>query len=280
MYWIPPNYDSNTPAPLILSFHGAGRSPDWQADVDRLTDPVFNTDHILVYPASTTSNGTWQGAPGVPARVDDIGYVLQVLDAVQAALCVDAGRVYATGKSQGGMLTNLLACSAHASARIAAFAPVSGSYYIPPPFTPTNPFVCDPATVPIPSCAPARHHVPILAFHGGNDTTIAFAGGPRNGECLPAVRHWIEAWAARDGLRTDVKPVKRILTSAASVYEYGGDGGKSEKGLVSFVYDGDHVNHDWPATVPNLDNIENGDGPASFNASRLIMEFFSRHTLS
>ncbi|KAI0006716.1 Alpha/Beta hydrolase protein [Xylariaceae sp. FL0662B] len=294
MYWVPPGYEAGRPTPLVLSFHGAGRTPDLQADLDLLTDPFFNPGYVVVYPSAAAAGGYWQGAPGA-GEVDDVGYVMEVLDAVQEALCVDTARIYATGKSQGGMMTNTLACDPGASRRIAAFAPVSGSYYV---ATENGTGTCDPATVALP-CAPGRAAVPLLAFHGGRDGTIAIGGGPRKGACLPDVRYWVRAWAARDGLG-DGTPPGRQLTAEARIYEFGGgpgDGGHGEgdwyegrdgdggregngrRGLVTFVYDGDRVDHDWPATVPNSDNIVHGSGPASFNASRLIMEFFARYTL-
>lgn len=31
----------------------------------------------------------------------------------------------------------------------------------------------------------------MLEFHGGDDTTISYAGGERKGECLPSITHWI-----------------------------------------------------------------------------------------
>ncbi|KAH9907743.1 Alpha/Beta hydrolase protein [Xylariomycetidae sp. FL2044] len=274
MYWLPASYDADSPTPLILSFHGASRFPDWQADLDRLTDPFFNTDHILVYPASTGSgeNRTWEGAPGNNA--DDVADVMEILDRVEASLCVDTSRIYAAGKSQGGMMTNNLACDPQASRRIAAFAPVSGSYYVESSNSSDSNSSCDPETVAI-SCNPGRANVPVLAFHGGNDTTIPYLGGARKGACLPSIQHFVTAWATRDGLAPE--PVEKLsLTSQAEEDVYGTG---SAEGLVRFVYDGDHVNHDWPATIDNTDNLDHGSGPASFNASSMIMEFFSKYTL-
>lgn len=46
---LPRDYSENNAAPLIFSYHGAGGSVDQQADLDRLADTEFNTDHIVVY---------------------------------------------------------------------------------------------------------------------------------------------------------------------------------------------------------------------------------------
>jgi poly(3-hydroxybutyrate) depolymerase len=279
LYWAPPSYDPHKATPLIFSFHGATKTPDLQADLDLLTTPFFNRDHIVVYPSSGTygvnSTRYWQGAPQVPADVDDVAYVLEILDAIESRFCVDVDRVYATGKSQGGMMTNNLACDARSSARIAAFAPVSGSYYVNVTSTGRG---CDPLTLRFDNCRPARERVPLFVFHGGDDNTISYFGGPRSGDCLPFIPHFAAAWAARDGLREEPAHVGPLRGAGdnAMVYTYGFG---EREGLVELVYDGDHVDHQWPATVPNADSIEHGSRPATFNASSMIIEFFGRHTL-
>lgn len=47
---IPFEYSSDTPTPLILSFHGAGQSPSIQLDADQLTNPNVNPQYIVIYP--------------------------------------------------------------------------------------------------------------------------------------------------------------------------------------------------------------------------------------
>jgi poly(3-hydroxybutyrate) depolymerase len=208
----------------------------------------------------------WQGAPGV--TVDDKAFTTSILDSLEETYCIDKNRVFATGKSQGGGFVGVLACDATLSVRIKAFASVSGAFYQPAAADGT----CDPATVDI-VCSPGRTDVPILEFHGGADDTIAYAGGLRKGACLPSIRHWVRAWAKRDGLGT--KNVSSPLTDEATIYKFGTG---SSLGLVTHVYDGDKIGHSWPATISNEDNDADGhnDGPASFNASSMIIEFFGK----
>ena len=49
--------------------------------------------------------GVWPGR-----QVDDLGFLDQVLDEVQADYAVDADRIYMMGHSNGGMLTHQYAC--------------------------------------------------------------------------------------------------------------------------------------------------------------------------
>lgn len=277
MYFLPAKYDQSKQTPLILSFHGASRTADWQADLDRLTDPYFNKDHIVVYPQAlqygpTESYIYWQGSPN--ATANDVDYVGKVLDHVEDELCIDTSRIYATGKSQGGGFVGVLACNAGASQRIAAFSPVSGAFYTTGATSSLT--SCD--NVPrnlVQTCNPGRGDIPLLDFHGGNDTTISIDGGLRKGGCLPDVRTYVANWAARDGLSSSPS-LSKVINGSAELYRYGSG---ADAGLVTFVYDGDHVNHDWPATIANTDNEDHGSGPATFNASTMIMEFFKKYSL-
>lgn len=178
---------------------------------------------------------------------------------------IDTSRIYATGKSDGGGFVNVLACDAGLSTRIAAFAPVSGAYYI-------DASPCHPESVKIP-CSPGRKHIPFLAFHGGNDSVIDYNGGKRKQECLPSIPHFIQQWAIRDGLGSDnnTSPV----ADDTVLYKFGRD---ANEGLVEHIYDS-VIGHDWPSTAPNHDNSLKGHHPASFNATPIILEFFRKYSL-
>lgn len=54
--WIPSDYDENTKAGLIFSYHGAERDIENQRGLDMFTDPYFNTDHIVVYLQGVSSS--------------------------------------------------------------------------------------------------------------------------------------------------------------------------------------------------------------------------------
>lgn len=174
-------------------------------------------------------------------------------------------QVFSTGKSDGGGFTHVLACDAKLSQRIAAFAPVSGAYYV-------DTLPCFPGNVTIP-CASKRTDTPVLAFHGGNDTVIAYNGGERKNACLPSLPHFIQDFAKHDNLGPTNTTID--LSSDAKIYSYGNG---FRQGLVELVYDS-VIGHDWPSTVPNADNQEKGHHPASFNATPMILDFFYKHPL-
>ena len=66
--------------------------------------------------AETAFNALFEGQ-GTPAHwnanlgTDDVALIGKILDDVEAGLCVDTDRVYATGYSNGAFLTSVLACA-------------------------------------------------------------------------------------------------------------------------------------------------------------------------
>lgn len=304
LLYIPVNYDPEEPAPLVLSFHGGSRVAEQQLNLDNLTSTAFNTDYIVAYPngvgvsgvpclermllilplplfplrargklTGQTSQKTWYGVPGV--TTDDIGFTAAVIDEISAVYCVDTARIFATGKSQGGGLVGQLACNTTLSRRIAAFAPVSAAFYVSAPWFGD---VCEPATVPIRPCAPGRADIPILDFHGGADGTINYTGGARKDGCLPTIPHWAQTWAGYDGLGA-ANASRPLADEGAVVYEWGAAEEEGKRGLVTHVFSGPDVDHSWPATFDNPDNVLHKDGPASFNATTMILEFFEKYPL-
>ncbi|KAJ5669036.1 hypothetical protein N7462_010106 [Penicillium macrosclerotiorum] len=249
-----------TPTPVIFSYHGGVRTAEDELKLDQLTNPEFNDKAIVVYPQGI--NNTWQGVPGV--QTNDIQFTADILDQIESRWCIDKARVWATGKSDGGGLCNVLACDENLSKRFAAFAPVSGAYYI-------DTLPCIPSTVSIP-CHSARKTIPFMEFHGGNDTTISYLGGERKKECLPSIPHFIQEWATRNGLDSEHNTTIPLASNTV-IYSFG------LTGPVRLVYDS-VIGHDWPSTVPNADNQAAGHHPASFNATPIILDFFSQHSLA
>jgi poly(3-hydroxybutyrate) depolymerase len=281
LVFIPPTYNPYVPTPLILSYHGGVRTALSQLELDDLTNPNFNTVSMVVYPqginvSSTTrsklevqeannTQNTWQGVPGIGAR-NDVQFTTDIINEVESLYCINYRRITATGKSDGAGLCNILACDSVLSKRIAAYAPVSGAYYV-------NKLPCSPFTVGIP-CSASRKDIPILAFHGGNDSTIAFLGGERKNECLPAIPHFIQEWALRDGLT--VNNISTSLGINTTAYSFGHG---LRDGLVGLIYES-NIGHDWPSTKPNADNTVAGHHVANYNATPIILKFFESHPLN
>jgi polyhydroxybutyrate depolymerase len=238
---LPARYQPNRPYPLVLSYHGHGRTAEYQEELSEFSA----ADVIAVYPQGVTGTdgkSAWTGAP-YSAPVDDVRFTADLISAVQHQTCVDPARIYAAGKSNGGGFVGVLAC--RMAGRIAAFAPVSGAFY------PQGG-----------ACHPSRP-VALLDFHGTADTTIPYQGNPAKG--LPTIPDWLAGWAQRDRCfpyPITTSPVRDVakqqwLGCSLTHYRVAGAG------------------HVWPSTHPNPDS----DTPTAIDATPVILKFFRAHRL-
>lgn len=216
---LPGGYDGERALPVLLVFHGRGNSGERTEAFSKLS----TLPAIVAYPNGVVGLGdgerqAWQGAPYSPPGVDDVAFTRDLLDEFERGLCVDERRVYATGKSNGGGFTAILACQA--ADRIAAIAPVAGAFY------PTGE-----------QCAPTRP-VPVLEFHGTADATIPYDGDADRG--LPAIGDWIGDWARRDGCRAG--PVEYRIEPDIAISRHLGCAGGAEVRHVAVEGGG----HTWP----------------------------------
>ena len=82
-----------------------------------------------MHPQGTSLNGSqyWNvGSPGSSGNpVDDVGFIEALIDELANSYAINLDRVYATGMSNGGFMSFLLACQL--SEKIAAVASVTGS---------------------------------------------------------------------------------------------------------------------------------------------------------
>jgi len=79
---------------------------------------------VTGYNKGFQSNPDWSGL-----GLDDVGFVRYLLDDMNSKYCVDTGRVFAVGHSNGGGFVNMLACDPEMSVRFAAFAMNSAACY-------------------------------------------------------------------------------------------------------------------------------------------------------
>lgn len=173
------------PAPLILAFHGAGATGPFMQRYSGLSRAAAPRGMIVAYPTAVRSIRRWTLPGDGPGNPDDVGFTGALLDRLDAQMCIDPERVYATGISNGGGFAASLAC--RLADRIAAIAPVAGRYDDGP---------CDP-----------RRPVSVLEIHGTADAVVPYRGGPP--DRAAAVRPWMQAWAARD--RCSQAPRRRVI---------------------------------------------------------------------
>lgn len=260
---VPPGYDPNAPLPVLLMFHGGGGSGRQFEETSAEMDPIADREgFIAVYPDGTGTLRTWNGegccGAAVTQNTDDVGFVRALLDHLEASLCVDRNRVFASGMSNGAIMSHRLACEL--ADRLAAIAPVAGT-----DLTST--------------CSPARP-VAVMQTHGTADGHVPWEGGegcgPTVGVDFTSVPETLERWRTRNGCST-TKSVS--LTQGDGHCEtYEGCTAGADVTLCA-VQDG---GHNWPGGQPPASLVEcpgNGGQSSTFHASEVIWSFLRAHPM-
>lgn len=252
---VPPNAGA-APLPVVLAFHGGGGSGD-QAEGSFLFDAIADRERfVVVYPDGSGLVRTWNGGGccGASAEdnVDDVGFVRALLTKLDGALCVDDRRLFATGMSNGGILSHRLACEL--SDRIAAIAPVAG-------------------TIAVAACTPPRP-VPVMHVHGDGDAHVPFNGGSGCGAssfAFTSVSATLDGWRSRNGCAatTDVVFTQGDGTCVANR-------GCAADVILCTVRGG---GHSWPGGAPKAGVSDCADAPqnTNFGTSELAWRFFQGH---
>ena len=154
---LPAGYDAHHPYPLIVAFHGGQYNDDWLVSGDKpQSGPYYGIQSeakdTAIFVASQALSGSWTNDNN-----RDIDYVLAMVTLFKSQLCIDENRIFATGFSMGGIMTNTVACTQPTLFR--AVAAMSGKF-------PTTPATCTPS-----------HTIAYWASHGMSDTTIDIKNG-------------------------------------------------------------------------------------------------------
>jgi len=174
---VPSAADGTRALSLVLAFHGGGGHAEFMADDARygLGRTAEREGFVVAFPNgfSRFPGGrlaTWNaGGCCGDARdraVDDVGFARAVVAAVRSRVRIDAARVFATGMSNGGMMSHRLACEAADVFR--AVAAVAGTDATEP--------AGGSGPVAAGACRPAQP-VSVLHIHARNDTHVLFEGG-------------------------------------------------------------------------------------------------------
>lgn len=100
---LPTDYDSSHPYRLILGLHGyGGSSTNIQSEKYFGLEPLSNGSTIFIAPNAVSN--AWNAST-------DVAFVDQILEQVEADLCIDMSRVMLEGFSQGAAMSWSIACT-------------------------------------------------------------------------------------------------------------------------------------------------------------------------
>lgn len=182
--------------PLLIFLHGLGASGKAAFDVLHLAQLGARERIFVLAPDGDSDRQKrrfWNAGPSCcnfdRAPVDDIARLTALIDEWRARPDVDPARVYLTGHSNGGFMTERLACSL--GQRIAAAASLSGA--APPADS---------------NCAP-NSPLALLEVHGDADAIVHYGGGSVfDSPALaphPAIPEGFRDWAKRFGCTGEPK---------------------------------------------------------------------------
>ncbi|HJU75392.1 MAG TPA: alpha/beta fold hydrolase [Gemmatimonadaceae bacterium] len=124
----------SAPPPVLLAFHGGGGNADGfqkYAELDAVAD---RERFLVVYPNGTGPLPrrllTWNAGDGCcgyarQRNVDDVGFAAALIGDLEKRTRIDRRRIYATGHSNGGIMSHRVA--AERPDLVAAVVPVAGS---------------------------------------------------------------------------------------------------------------------------------------------------------
>ncbi len=255
---IPGTYTSASPSPLVIALHGGNHDANIMEYISNLSQKADKENFIVVYPNGKAVLGlrTWNAGtccgPAVTYNVDDVGFILKMINKLTMSYNIDRNRIYVTGASNGGMLAYRLACEK--ANTFAAIAPVATTMVTTMPCAPSNP-------------------VSVLHIHSLPDRRVPYYGGYGTGLAgvyMPPIDSVLTVWARNDACTGTID----------TIFNVGGVVGKKWKncagGSEVLLYTTTDGGHSWPGG----NQTENGDVPSSqLNATDLMWKFFSTHSL-
>ena len=250
--------------PLVLELHGRGIEA---ARFDQLTGfgaLAGEAGFALAMPQAVGE--IWNdGRDAAPERLrpDDVGYLTAVIDDASARAPIDARRVYVVGMSNGAAMAARLTCER--ADRIAGLGQVAGT-----------------AGVSVAAAWHPARPVPILSIHGSGDNVAPYLGGVRRGlrgrimirraiAASVGLDDWARFWVAANGA-TDGPSVSN-LPPDTTIRSWHGPSPASDVVFYRIESGG----HTWPGSHIPLPAFLFGRTSRTFDAARVIWEFFRTH---
>lgn len=265
-FWVYASASAPANAPVVVCFHGGGGSAKSAIQSYGIVEEAEARGWIAVFPEGTGPLGgppffkfeTWNGGACCGSAqengVDDVGFFADLLDALGDLHSIDRERVFATGMSNGAIMSYRIAVERPDLVR--AIAPVAGA------------LMTWNLDEPLP-----QSPVPLLAIFGLLDENVPFDGGVGSGvsgvdfasqadSVLPFLAVNGGAFAAAplvagEGLLFYSEPHTSPEGFADTWYHLALDGGHTWPGSLGSPIDpSEPVHHDVPATPLMFDFFE------------------------
>jgi len=248
--YVPTGYDEQNEYPLVVLLHGLGGNGTEILQGSGLIAEANDPEHpfLIVSPTATVQalfDATeWNEGVNPLHTIDDVSYINALIDSVMVNYTINQERIYCTGFSDGGFMTNRLACELNN--RIAAFASVGG--------TRASSLACSP-----------DRGIPIFHIHGTADAVVSYNGdnlfgSPFLAALFMSVDEMMSDWIEENSCVADIAAIS--IGDDTEAYYYTACDDESEV----WLYKVNGAAHEW-----NLTN--------DFNTAEVIWEFFDQFSL-
>jgi poly(3-hydroxybutyrate) depolymerase len=236
--WVPKSYPNSTGSvSLVFTIHGLGDHCTKWGPSSAFKPVAEANNFLLVYPCGT--NGllgvAWNAGTcclrGSP--IDEVAFFRQMIIDIQTNYPrVNPRRIFATGMSNGAMMTEMLACKA--PALFAGMASVAGVVVMEPGLAGG-----------LKSCttafAPQNRTLPILFVHGNGDLIVPWTGSVPLG--FPDVPSNFKEWSVRHSCTGEPVQTFKKGTFSNQVYQ------NCRGGITLELVKDEGGSHRWPKTA-------------------------------
>ena len=254
---LPSSYNPEDPPPLLVNMHGFGGTNSAFYNYSQFDAIAEAHGVVVVYPQGHENswNAGWCCGEAKDVGLDDVGFILSMIETISDNITVDDSRIYASGHSNGCAMTHKLANEA---SHVFAAAGCMALYLLEDPH---------------PSYSP----ISLIEVHGVLDGVIPYGtsysssmyfDGSLDGE-EGAIQNIMD-WAEMNGCEGSAMPPKIFETYPDySVMGYDACEDGTEVNLVTLNFAA-HV----PYTNSDTDN------PTNIDTVQLVWDFISRFSKS
>lgn len=273
---IPQSFDETKPVPLIIALHGGGGTGE---GMEKLTLGGFNTlshkeGFIVVYPDGIEKH--WNDGRELRfyrtmrENIDDVGFISALIEHLAQSLNIDRSRVYATGISNGGLMSQRLACELSDKIAAIAIVAVQMSDKISLMGAPTRPIAV------LMMCGTED---PLVPWEGG-DIGFDFSRPPRKYGKVLSVAETVKYWVAHNQcspMPVVTQELDKDPQDGTQVRREVYDQGREETEVILYAIEGG--GHTWPRGWQYLPEGIIGKTSRDIDANEVIWNFFNKHAI-
>ncbi len=270
--YVPPTANPAEPLPLVIALHGRPGTAAGTAYLFDLNRVAAEKGFAVVYPdgkplGAAVVGREWNYARGFAGFVDngqdDVALLRTLAGDLGRDLNIDPRRMYVTGFSNGGFMTQRTACEA--ADTFAAFASVGAT-----------------AGVDLLEVCDGQPPAPMLLIHGTHDISVRW-----HGETIQDIPIMLSApdtalfWALHNACQPEATTSQELPAAdeqpatRAFLYTFGG----CQDGADVYFYAIEGGGHNLPGVPDRLDPAIAGQVNTDIHAAEVIWDFFEAHPL-